>query len=98
MRLQIRLNGIHLAALLALPLPFAVLAVVVFLYPGNVAKCAKRIVMNASGLGANVYRLEIIMVAFLEFPWDVVAPLMQLELLLCLEQSEAQLTDVTGFC
>lgn len=71
MHLHVGLGGVHLAAFLALPLSFAMLADVVF---SDVAEGTPWVMVYAARLGANVGMLHILVgtAALLEAPREVV--------------------------
>ena len=92
MSFPIRLHGVDLRALLAFPFLLAVLPAVVLLDPREVPQRTGRVVVEARRLRADIRPLaSLLRASLLQLPRQIVAPPVQLKILIPLETLVADL-------
>lgn len=95
MRLPVRLHRILFWTLLAFPLLLTMLAAVVLLDASQVAQCTRCVMVHTAWLRAQINAPfgSFLWVLLFKLPWQVVAPAVELEVLLTLESLPAYLAN-----
>lgn len=96
MSLPIRLDGILLRTSVALPLLLPMLPGEVLFYACEITQSSGCIMVRAGDLGADIHLLLSVGAAsLLELPWQIMAPPVELEVLVSLEPLMADFTYVS---
>lgn len=100
MSFPVRLNRIHLWAIVAFPILLTMLSGKVLLYTCNVSQSPCWIMMNTTTYRANINLLPCNLIDYLllQFPWQIVPSPMELQILVSPKPFAADLTDKSVCC